>query len=90
MYHLIATTSLSRKNANHYGTERGRAPQFILSTSDFAAVYDRARQIGGASRELADKVLCLGETPVFSTPDWTYWIVADKTQQDAPGIEGAL
>jgi hypothetical protein len=88
-YHLIATTTLSRKNANRLGTGQGRAPQFIAS-GNFNACYDRAREIGGITRQLADKVVCLGEHPVFSTEDWTYWITADKTEQDAPGIEGAL
>lgn len=82
MYHLIATVTVrsqfNSKGKYRYSTGQDRAPQFILSSADFDEVYDRARQIGGEGRYLADKQLCLGEVPVFSTEDWTYWIVEQK------------
>ena len=88
MYHLIATTTLSRKNANRLGTGQGRSPQFILSSKIFGDCHDRAKELGGPRCGTGN--MPNFDLPVFSTEEWTYWIVADKIDADASGIEGAL
>lgn len=73
MYHLVATTTLSRKNANHHGTGGGRAPTFLLSSANPDDCLAKVRSIcGDRSYYIAH------DMPVYSNEDWTYWIVEQK------------